>query len=206
MLPWRFASFDLIELGILSHEAIDTIVNVANSHGKEAILRGDVKTSLELPETRLRYRLMDGDQISELLPMLDRLYNGILVELAARALDVKLQISPVTQNGININVLEGTNSRYEWHVDSNPVTGLLVCTEANARTGGRLLFGQDSESQIALSLQAGQFLVFDARRVPHSVEPLGHNFTRITAPMNFFVEGAPIERPTGLDNALYGSN
>lgn len=206
MLPWRFASFNLIELGILSRDDLGDVISAAISHGREAVLRGDVDTSLELPETRLMYRLMDGDQIEQVLPALDALYKGPLVELASSSFDVELSVSPVVRNGININIIEGASSRYEWHVDSNPITGLLAFTGSNAVTGGRLLFGQDAADQVALPLEEGQFLIFDARRVPHSVEPLHQDLTRITAPMNFFVEGAPIERPAGLDDALYGSS
>lgn len=149
---------------------------------------------------------MDGNQVAEFLPQLDSLYRTELLRLAGQSFNLALRASPDLINGVNLNVIEGLSSRYEWHVDSNPVTGLLVLTSSQAETGGRLLFGEEPSSQVALSLKRGQFLIFDARKAPHSVEPLRRNLTRITAPMNFFVAGTLIERPAGLDDSLYGSS
>jgi hypothetical protein len=88
-------------------------------------------------------------------------------------------------------------------VDSNPLTGLLVLDNWGNKSGGRLLFGQDQDTRIALSLTKGQLLLFDARERPHAVERLNAETVRVTAPMNFFEYGHPVGRPAGLDELLY---
>lgn len=204
MLPTFFVSLNLPSLGLLAPSDIDEIANTAVREANPAELRGDVDTSLESDDTRLAYRLLDGDQIAHHLPTLDRLYRTTILQLASRASGLGLCVSPNVVNGVNVNVLQGAAARYEWHVDSNPLTGLLVLTESNAESGGRLLFGQEPSSQVALALRPGQLLLFDARSAPHCVEALRHESTRVTAPMNFFIAGEAVSRPEGLDEALYG--
>lgn len=204
MLPPLFASVDLLSQKIIDRCQIESMVEAAHQHARAAELRGDVSTSLELPETRLSYRLLDGEQVHHHLPDLERLYREDIFELAERMSGLSLRSSPDERNGVNINVLEGQASRYEWHVDSNPITGLLALTDSDGRSGGRLLFGSEPSTQVQLSLRAGQLLLFDAREAAHAVEPLLDNLTRVTAPMNFFVEGESVVRPEGLDDSLYG--
>lgn len=206
MLPRKFASFDVVDLGLLTPEELDQMAAVAASKARAAQLRGDVSTSLESRDSVIDYRLVDGDMVTTALPKLDSLYRNEFLEQVRRAFAGDYVISPDRVNGVNINVVEGTGGRYEWHVDSNPLTGLLVMTPSDALTGGRLIFGKDSDSQTALSLFAGQLLFFDARQTPHAVESLRGDWTRITAPMNYFVKSEKIVRPRGLDEALYNSS
>ena len=46
--------------------------------------------------------------------------------------------SDKTINGVNINVLQGIGSRYESHLDTNPLTGLLFATTHASEEGGQL--------------------------------------------------------------------
>jgi hypothetical protein len=197
-------SVDLVAAGIAEREMLGQMAAVAAQQASPAVLRGDIDTSLEEPDTRIAYRLLDGVGVRAHLPELDRLYREEFLDIAERACGYPLVTSPDLRNGVNVNVIEGTAGRYEWHFDSNPLTGLLVLTESNLQLGGRLLFGRTKEAQIALSLHVGQLLLFDARKVAHSVEPLQSNWTRLTAPMNYFAKGAPVVRPPGIDEALYG--
>jgi hypothetical protein len=205
MLPKYFASFDVLELGLVTQDDLEQIREVASAEARPSVLRGDNGTSLEIESSRIPYRLLDGEQVKSHAPHLNRLYNGAFLQLAERVIGARLLASPQQINGVNVNVVEGSGGRYEWHVDSNPLTGLLVLTDVSQETGGRLLFGRRPIDQVQLSLFAGQLLIFDARRSPHSVEPLRAELQRFTAPMNFFLAGEEISRPAGLDEALYES-
>ena len=112
--------------------------------------------------------------------------------------------SQLIESGVNLNVLSGPGGRYELHYDSNPLTGLLFVTNHDEASGGQLQFklnGQD----LNLDPRRGTFVTFDARRLPHAVTPLTGDSLRITAPMNFYIEGED-QRPAGLDDYLYGEN
>ena len=66
--------------------------------------------------------------------------------------------------------------RFECHIDSNPLTGLLFCTDH--LTGGELVFAHDAEAADIAAVErdcsvirphAGHLIFFDARRHPHYV-------------------------------------
>ncbi len=46
--------------------------------------------------------------------------------------------------GVVLNVQRGTAERFECHIDSNPLTGLLFCTDHPA--GGELVFAHDPDA------------------------------------------------------------
>lgn len=108
------------------------------------------------------------------------------------------------KSGVNVNILSGPGGRYELHYDSNPLTGLLFVTDHDEVSGGQLQFKLDGHD-LYLNPRRGTFITFDARRLPHSVTPLTCESLRITAPMNFYVEGED-QRPAELDDYLYGDN
>jgi hypothetical protein len=206
MLPPQFHHLDAIELGIVSSDDLDDFTQIALREARHAQLVGGLSTSLEPAGTVVDYRLLDGDQISLAIPRLHGLYEREFLSMATRLAGRSLMVSPMMANGINVNVLEGVGGRYEWHVDSNPFTGLLVLSDANAEVGGRLLFGRDPLTRTALCMRAGSLLLFDARTTPHAVEELRTaEAVRLTCPMNYFFEGEQVVRPGDLDGSLYGS-
>jgi hypothetical protein len=206
MLPDPFFSIDTVRAGILSDSEIGEMLHAARLHSKDARLIGGEATSLESAGTEIHYRLLDGKKVLEHAPRLHELYEGEFLKIASRVFGVELITSPNLLNGVNINLLEGAGSRYEWHYDSNPFTALLVLSPSSEELGGRLLFGQESSTQVALSLSPGQLLFFDARKSAHAVEELRGSSARATVPMNFFLANEPIVRPEELDANLYGSN
>lgn len=203
MLPRLLCSVDLVYHGIVERAYIDELYELAVAEAKGATLRGGTSTSLEEEGTSISYGLLDGEDILRLVPSLYQLYETTLVDIASRLSGVALRPSPDARNGINLNILPPSGGRYEWHYDSNPVTGLLVLSPCNRSEGGRLLFERDVEIQTAFCMQPGHFLVFDATRTPHAVEPVLGAKARVTAPMNFFVVGEDVVRPSDLDDTLY---
>lgn len=103
--------------------------------------------------------------------------------------------------------------RFECHVDSNPLTGLLFCTDHPA--GGELVIGHDTAATDIAGVQrdcsvirpqAGHLIFFDARHHPHYARPLAADSdTRVVAVMNFYTESCPEStRPKELNRHLYG--
>ena len=106
-------------------------------------------------------------------------------------------------NGVNINVLQGVGGRYESHLDTNPLTGLIFATTHADEEGGQLEFDV-TPSPLIFPPRAGMLLLFDATRAPHRVTPLKKDVTRISIPMNFYTEETLEQRSPDLDSYLYG--
>lgn len=204
MLPHLFYGTNTIEDGLLTLDDIEHFLATAIKHSAQAKLVGGTSTSLEAHGTELLYRLMDGRAVAEHLPQLQQLYEEDFRVLAERIFDLGLIPSPELVSGANVNVLDGVGGRYEWHYDSNPYTGLLALSPSSASIGGRLLFGQDADDQVALSMRPGDLFFFDARKAAHAVEALAVPRVRATVPMNYFVQGESVVRPADLDQSLYG--
>jgi hypothetical protein len=103
--------------------------------------------------------------------------------------------------------------RFECHVDSNPLTGLLFCTDHQA--GGELVISNDPTAAGIAEVErdcsvirphAGHLVFFDARRHPHYARPLvAESDVRVLADMNFYTESSPEStRPPELNRHLYG--
>lgn len=115
--------------------------------------------------------------------------------------------------GIVLNVQLGTTMRFECHVDSNPLTGLLFCTDHLA--GGELVFAHDQDAADVGAVErdcsvirphAGHLIFFDGRDYPHYARPLmSESNTRIVAVMNYYTESCPEStRPPELNRLRFG--
>jgi hypothetical protein len=153
-----------------------------------------------------RVGVVTGDIIESELPWLDSLYRQEFLELINRVGDGDFEPCFDVRAGVNINATP-RGARYEWHVDSNPMTGLLFATSHSPGDGGQLLFRPDpvtrpqEEWELQVSPQAGMLLVFDAREAAHVVTQL-HGDLRLSVPMNYYYVGRQ-ERPEDLDAYLY---
>ncbi len=156
---------------------------------------------------------LHADQLRRQLPWLYRHYHGAFLQLARAACQEPVVTARDYRYGAVLNVQRGTSMRFENHVDSNPLTGVLFCTDHPA--GGELVFGHDpTASDIAavesdcsvIRPHAGHLIFFDARHRPHYARPLSaESDTRIVAVMNFYTESCPEStRPPELNRHLYG--
>jgi hypothetical protein len=155
-----------------------------------------------------------AEQIRERLPWLHELYRGPFLDLAREAWTEPVVTASDPRYGVVLNVQRGTSMRFECHVDSNPLTGLLFFTDHEK--GGELVVGNNP---IAASLaeierdcsvlrpHAGHLIFFDARHHPHYARPLrSESDTRVLADMNFYTESFPEStRPRELNRHLYGN-
>ena len=160
-----------------------------------------------------RGRLHAADVLRR-LPWLYESYNGYFLELAREASTERVMTALDDRYGIVLNVQRGAAMRFECHVDSNPLTGLLFCTDHYAGAGGELVFAHDTaaadtdaveQTCSVIRPQAGHLIFFDGRRHPHYARPLtSESQLRIVAVMNFYTMSCPEStRPPELNRYLF---
>lgn len=205
MLPGKkvYQDFDLMTLNLLPQGWLEQIISVAEQHAQYTQLDGRSSTSRE-PEgiEPVEVFVVMGNIIQAALPWLYKLYQNELRDLASQAAGQLVYPSIDLPSAININVLRGKGSRYEWHVDSNPLTGILYVTTHDVDQGGELVFRCPTE-QMIVHPREGIFIAFDARELPHTVMPLKTNSIRISVPMNYYDSPESQIRPSDLDEYLY---
>ena len=154
-----------------------------------------------------------ADQVRYHLPWLFKAYRYELPDLAKEVSGEPVSVAKDDRYGVVLNVQRGAGMRFECHVDSNPLTGLLFCTDH--RIGGELVIANDTaaeglagvdQSCSVIRPHAGHLIFFDARRHPHYARMLTTDSeTRIVAVMNFYTEKYPEStRPRELNRHLYG--
>ena len=154
-----------------------------------------------------------ADHVREHLPWLYKAYRNEVLELANEMTAEHVSAAQDDRYGMVLNVQRGTSMRFECHVDSNPLTGLLFCTDHAA--GGELVVAHDTTAEGLAEIDrncsvirphAGHLIFFDARRYPHYARVLtADSETRIVAVMNFYTESCPEStRPRELNRHLYG--
>lgn len=111
-----------------------------------------------------------ADQVASDLPWLCELYRGAFRELGQQAIGCPVYAAADARYGTVLNVQHGTRMRFECHVDSNPLTGLLFCTDHGSGTGGELVFGHDKAARSRAGIerscsvlrpQSGHLIFFD---------------------------------------------
>jgi 2OG-Fe(II) oxygenase superfamily len=156
-----------------------------------------------------------AEQVAARLPWLRELYRAAFRELAEQAAGRKVYAAADERYGSVLNVQRGPGMRFECHVDSNPLTGLLFCTDHGPGAGGELVFGRDKSARSVTGVerscsvlrpQAGHLIFFDGREHPHYVRPLKANDDiRVVAVMNYYTDECPEStRPPELNRHLYG--
>ena len=140
-------------------------------------------------------------QVQQGLPWLYKLYRDQFLELAGQAWGEPIDAALDDRYGVVLNVQRGTTMRFECHVDSNPLTGLLFCTDHPGRRGGELVFAHDPAAAgidaverdcTVIRPQAGQLIFFDGRQHPHYARPWStESDVRVVAVMNFYTESCP---------------
>jgi hypothetical protein len=154
-------------------------------------------------------------QVRAGLPWLYRSYREEILDLAGQACAEPVRPARDERYGVVLNVQRGTAMRFECHIDSNPLTGVLFLTDHQA--GGELVFANDARAADITGIErdcsvvrphAGHLIFFDARRHPHYARPLANPFDqRVVAVMNFYTESCPeSSRPPELNRHLYGDN
>ena len=155
-----------------------------------------------------------ADKVQQSLPWLYKLYRSDFLELVTEASGEPIKAAFDDRYGVVLNVQRGNTMRFECHVDSNPLTGLLFFTEHLAG-GGELVIGHDPAAVgvdaverdcSVIQPKAGQLIFFDGKTYPHYARYLrSESEVRVVAVMNFYTESNPEStRPPGLNRHLFG--
>jgi hypothetical protein len=190
------------------------IVNVAG----EAEFRDFSRTPVLSREAADVKHILRGrvhaDKVQQGLPWLYKLYRNEFLQLATEARREPIKPALDDRYGIVLNVQQGDKMRFECHVDSNPLTGLLFCTD-HLTGGGELVVAHDEaaigvkgieEDCSVIQPQAGHLIFFDGKTHPHYARVLSRaSDVRVVAVMNFYTESCPEStRPLELNRHLYG--
>jgi hypothetical protein len=136
LFPWH--SFDLSSE--LPQSWASDILSIARSHAKARELQPTSVTSREhTTGLRLPVLTVGGVTVKERLPWLDQLYRTRVLELGQSIASEVLTVARDQRYALNLNVQMGRTHRYECHVDSNPVEGLLYVTTHPPGQGGELV-------------------------------------------------------------------
>jgi hypothetical protein len=153
--------------------------------------------------------------VQQKLPWLYKLYRHHFLELASLAWGEPIDPALDDRYGVVLNVQRGDRMRFECHVDTNPVTGLLFFTDHPAG-GGELVVARDPAAVgieelerhcTLVTPQAGQLIFFDGMTYPHYARILiAEHDVRVVAVMNFYTRSCSesTTRPFGLNQHLFG--
>jgi hypothetical protein len=183
----------------------------------EADFRGFPRTPVLSREagnvTHIERGRVHANAVRQRLPWLYRLYRCEFLELAAEAWGEPINAALDDRYGVVLNVQRGQRMRFECHVDSNPVAGVLFFTDHLAG-GGELVVGNDPAATgvdelerdcMVIMPEAGRIIFFDGRAHPHYVRPLSsEGEVRVAAVMNYYTESCPEStRPPELNRHLF---
>jgi hypothetical protein len=170
--------------------------------------------SREAPSvTHIERGRVDADRVMQRLSWLYKLYRTDFLELAAEARGEPIDVADDDRYGVVLNVQRGKTMRFECHVDSNPVTGILFLTDHP--DGGELVVSHDPDAVGVYELErvctpispvAGQIIIFDGKTYPHYARYLpGESDVRVVAVMNFYTGSCPEStRPPELNRHRFG--
>lgn len=158
-----------------------------------------------------------GRYVAEQLPWLYSLYKTRFRDLAQQLTSEPVACANDVRYGITLNVQRGSAMRYEAHVDSNPIEGLLYFTSHPPDHGGDLRVSNIGDVAGIAEIDAdvtciypvaGHIVYFDARRHSHYVTRLADDGDmRIVATMNFYTPAVPeSSRPKDLNQHLFGDD
>jgi hypothetical protein len=172
--------------------------------------------SREAPEVqRIPRGRVHAHEVRDRLPWLYWSYRTEFLAMANEAYAERVSAAADERYGVVLNVQLGRTMRFECHIDSNPLTGVLFCTD---HTGsGELVFGHDPTAADIHAVErdcsvvrphAGHLIFFDAREHPHYSRSLAaENDMRVVAVMNFYTESYPEStRPIELNRHLFGED
>jgi hypothetical protein len=213
-MPHRFCwtTFDVSrQLPEDWHANIGAVAGEADFHEfpRTPVLSREAADVTHIARGRVR-----ADKVQQRLPWLYKLYRSEFLELAAQTRAELVEPALDDRYGIVLNVQRGETMRFECHVDSNPLTGLLFLTDHPAG-GGELVVGHDpaavgveavEQDCSVIRPHAGQLIFFDGKTYPHYARALvSGSDVRVVAVMNFYTESCPeSSRPPELNRHLFG--
>ncbi len=212
---FRWTTFDLT--GQLPADWQQTIGAAAATAEFDNFPRTPILSREAMDVARIYRGRVRAAQVRERLPWLEDLYRRDFLALANEACPEGAMPADDDRYGLVLNVQRGTDMRFECHVDSNPLTGLLFCTDHEADAGGELVFGRDPSAADVAAVERdcsvirphlGYLIFFDGRTNPHYARALtSRSDMRVVAVMNYYTNSYPEStRPQGLNRHLFGAD
>jgi hypothetical protein len=209
---FRWITFDVADL--LPQHWQQEVITVAAEADFRDFPRTPALTREGAEVTAIARGRVHADRVRLCLPWLYELYHGQFRELIDEAWPEPVVTATDARYGAVLNVQRGTDMRFEAHVDSNPLSGLLFCTD-HPEGGGELCVARDPHATDVAAVErdcevirphAGHLVFFDGRQHPHYARPLtAETDLRVLAVMNYYTESFPEStRPHGLNHHLYG--
>jgi hypothetical protein len=212
---FRWAGYDVRTL--LPADWQQQILGVAERHAERKVLISQHSTSREArSDFELPTYSVDGHTVQRELGWLRAFYETAFRDLAQQTTQEKVTVMSDLSHGCVLNVQRG-ESRYECHVDTNPIEGLLYATTHREGEGGELVVSNrgdvpsiaevDADATV-IEPKAGHLFFFDGRGHSHYVAPLRDaRAVRVVVAMNFYVPSCPeASRPPDLNAHLAGAN
>lgn len=158
-----------------------------------------------------------GEKIKESLRWVFDFYRWTFRDLGQTCVYEPLSIGADERHAIVINAQRGTDMRYECHVDSNPLSGLLFVTSHPDGEGGELVVANQPDAVGMADISrdcktifpaSGKLIFFDAREHPHFVRPLKDpSGVRVVVVMNFYTPScSEAARPRDLTSHMFGED
>ncbi|WP_221930767.1 2OG-Fe(II) oxygenase [Changchengzhania lutea] len=191
------------------------IHDIAEEYRDERLLLPKHSSCREANEEGVNVANVDGITLKRTAPWLYELYATKFVELAQYLTDDKVVIAKDDLHAAVLNIQNGTTMRYEAHVDTNPIQGILYVTTHTPGEGGELVVANSEDCYSIQEIEknssriypvSGHIVFFDARKFSHYVPPLRDNDKiRIVVAMNFYTSSCPESmRPHDLSIHLKG--
>ncbi|MCW5939870.1 MAG: 2OG-Fe(II) oxygenase [Fimbriimonadaceae bacterium] len=208
---WR--SYDLNTL--LPADWQQAILNVSEDAIAKTLKPRSVTSREGDPDLSIPVLTVDGTTVRHRLPWLYSLYEGLFRDLAQLGTHEPVSVAANAVYGATLNVQRGVKMRYECHVDSNPIEGLLYVTDHPKGSGGELVVANSTMANSVSEVDAdcsvvypasGNLIFFDARRFAHYVRPLtSDSAVRVVVAMNFYTpSSSEADRPKDLSGHLFG--
>ena len=161
----------------------------------------DPREPVDLDEGGPRHHgIMDAHRLLDLIPELLGWYESSriwLSEVAGR----EVICSPYHRSAMTLKVYDRPGDCHGWHLDTNPLTALLILTETGPGWGTELdLPG----GHTFLENRPGDCLVMHGRVVRHQAPPIPEGALRVTIPANYYYPD-DLWRPEGTDALVYGA-
>lgn len=162
--------------------------------------------------SKLVYRVATGDVIRVHWPELFAFYQDNHTVGWVREVTGRHQVCPSEHivSGVNLNILDSSESVYRWHFDAVPYTVLIYLTETLPENGGALELVPGCRRHEVPDLStagivrhfpsAGTIVLMDGTRCYHRVAPMLRAVLRLSIPL---VYTDAHTRPSGLDSYLY---
>lgn len=195
---------DVSQLENMPSDWVQRILQTVMIHAYQRQFDDNAPTAREKlsPGEVIKSWVVDGEQLSQTDEWLLEIYANEICALASKLTERQVEPGRERLSNVNINLMRGKGSRFEKHVDTNHLTGLLFVSTLSEHQGGALCL-EVGDELIAIHPEVGKIVFVDARNIPHYVSPLQTEEDRIVIVMNFYFLDEEYDRPSYINDFIY---